>query len=196
MAILISIGFIIASLIAMGVILERRRCRRITEIIEARGGRVLAIKRTLPSSQRRIIRYIGPQGELRQALVDSKGMSDLTDDQPYQDVLRQPFERKKPKTLLDDLQLAAECSKLPGHAAYEAAIKKLAIDSAPSIQISEFPLNQKFAPMLQYLEAAALHVASGDPHLLELSANGSNINIRWSVTGSPPHRMLTIEMAT
>jgi hypothetical protein len=94
------------------------------------------------------------------------------------------------------LVLTGELSKLPGFEAYKAIVRELAMGLAESVSIHESPSDatspRRFAPVLQCLEAASISSAAGSGRTLKLVADKINIDVRWSLEGEPPNRLLTL----
>lgn len=189
---LICVG-IVAMTGAAGVLKLRRRRRRIEQTIAARGGRVVFVKwGSRGGSLREVVRYLGPQGELREALVAANAAT-LTQDRPFQDVLREKYERYE-SDMLAKLMLASECARLPGAEVFKAIVRELAADPNESMSVQESPADAakqpNFAPLLQRVEAAS--ITSKSDNILELVADGKTLDVRWSLQGEAPHRTLTL----
>jgi hypothetical protein len=186
------IGGIFAVLLAIGALLNRRTRQRVRDTIAQMGGTVVAVQPGLPWR----VRYVGPEGDLRQATVQPRGKFKLIEDRPYQDVLRERYESSR-DTMLRELILAAEYSKLPGHGDYIAAVRELVDGGRSTVTIEESAdhgVRARLAPILQCLEAVGINCKSADGQPLELNAFGKSIKLRWSVTGIAPSRRLMLKL--
>ena len=186
---------------ALGMLLERRRRRRIDELVAAVRGKLIDVRPPPDySTRRRIVRYIGPQGELRQATAVFGRAPHFEDDKPFQEVLRQTYKPPADPSCpvdINRIMRSIENAKLPGHAAFCAVVRELAAGSNDSIVINESascqPVDRRFAPILQCIEAC--HIDDGSPaeHQLDFIADGKNIQFRWRVEGEAPKRSLIVE---
>jgi hypothetical protein len=181
----------IVCLVASATLLERRRKRRIAEVIEGRGGKVLKIRWEGGPTDQRTVRYVGAQGEWRQAQALLGKPPVLQEDISYQEVLRRKYEKRPPLTMFDILARAGIVLSLPGYADYYAIFRSLTKDNAELERIEESSPNKRFAPVLQCLEVAAL--GASDPHVLEMTVDGVNVTVRWSVMGYAPRRVLILK---
>jgi hypothetical protein len=184
---------LLAALITAGVLLHRRRLRRINEMVAAVGGKVVRIGFTGPPL-RDLVDYVGPQGELRRAFL-SRRAAGLSDDQPFQCVLREDYENSR-SDLLRTITLAAKQSLLPGRDEYLALALELAAGSIESATVEETPSVPKprwrFALVLQCFEAADIVAERSSEHILDLVVNGTPVDLHWSVQGVAPHRLLVV----
>jgi|SRR5690349_4662449 len=183
-------------LIATAVLLRRRRRRRLTAMVEARGGKVVKIGFSpTPHALRDFVDYVGPQGELRRAFRWQRA-SDLSDDQPFQHVLREKYENSRSDSLLRAVELAAAQSRLPGFDEYQALARELAAGSIESVTVEESPSDSapkwRFAPVVQCLEAANIASDRRSEQVLDLVVGGKNVELHWSVQGIAPHRVLVV----
>jgi hypothetical protein len=192
---IVTICTVIATLIAVGRVIERRRRRQINRIVAGIGGRVVAI-RGYSTPTTRIVDYIRPQGELRRASLRS-GETRLSDDRQFQLVLRDQYQDSRSEALAS-LRLAAQYSKLPGFQEYQSLVRRLAAGSLPSATIHELPGDGqeewKFAPILQCIEAVSIGSIALPTQTLELRVDGNKFKMRWSVEGTVPRRSLVVKV--
>jgi hypothetical protein len=185
---------VIAALVAIGQLLQRRRCRQIDDIIAALGGQVVSIRYTAMPCIRNIVEYIGPQGELRQAWL-ARGETQLRDDRPFQVALRDQY-RNSTVDLLAALRLAAQYHRLPGFEEYKSLLRDLAAGTLESATIQEAPGDGqprwRFAPMLQCIEAMSIGSKTLSDQTLRLKVDGGNVDVHWSIQGTIPNRSLLV----
>lgn len=186
---------VVATFFGVGTLVHRRRHRRIREMIAAMGGEVVAMVFTpFPSAGTRVD-YIGPQGELRRAVV-LNGRTEFCEDRPFELVLSEKYKRD-PSEMLSAVMLAASYSKLPGYEDYKALILELAAGPAESVTIdeaaSDASAERRFAPMVQCFEAVSIGSKSAAKHLLNLVVDGKNLDVEWSVQGLAPNRSFVVK---
>lgn len=191
---IIFICAVVATLAVVGQLLERRRRRRIVEMIAASGGKFVKTKFTSIPSFRHVVDYIGPDGELRRASL-LRGANSLSEDQPFQLVLKEQYQKSKFDQLAA-LKLTAQYSQLPGFDEYKALLRELAAGSKESVTIEETPSSAQakwgFAPVLQCIETMSITSDANSEHLLDLVVDGKNLNVLWSIKGESPHRLLKV----
>jgi hypothetical protein len=184
-------------LVIVGQLIQRRRHRRMAAEIVSYGGKVVAFKSVVKDQTfRNVIDYIGPDGELRRAEL-LYGAKRLSNNRPYQQVLKEQFETSRGNQMLRGLRLAAACFDLPGNAEYISMIRELATGSVGSVIVEESPANhdagRRFAPILQCLEAAGIADEPNAGQDLALVVDGKiNVVVRWSATGETPRRRLIV----
>lgn len=150
---------VVATLFGVGTLVHRRRHRRIREMIAAMGGEVVAIGYSPFPSAGTLVDYIGPQGELRRAVM-LNGQTELREDRPFELVMREKYERDSSE-MLSALMLAASYSKLPGYQDYKALILEVTAEPKESVTINEAASDasaeRRFAPMVQCFETRQSH---------------------------------------
>jgi hypothetical protein len=184
----------VIALITVGILVRRRRYRRIAELVVARGGTVVRTHTVVAPSIKDVVEYVSANGELRQAAFE-RGQSELTDDEPYQHVLKRNHANAD-NNVLASLKLVVECDRLPGIKQYKSIVQDLARGERESICIEETNSSAaaeiRFAPVLQCIEALNVGDDSGDPQLLDLMIDGQRTRIRWQIAGTSPRRVLTL----
>ena len=186
---------LIVALVGTVELATRRRHRRIAAGFAARGIKVVAVRFTTIPSMRDVVEYISPEGELRQASI-LRGAADLFKDVPFQVVLKERYEQEKSE-LIRVVKLAAAYSRLPGFDDYKSLVRELAA-CAGTVTIEESASSKaggrRFAPMLQCLETMSIGSKNTD-RLLELTVDGTRIDVGWSVRDEPPKRQLVVTAA-
>jgi hypothetical protein len=183
-----------ALLLVGGLLVELRRRRLISKTIVEAGGRVVAFRMTAFPVDRTIVEYISSQGELRQASM-IRGQTQLQNDRTFECALRDQYQNTK-SDLMAAVQLASQFSRLPGLDAWNLLARELASGTLKSATIEESAgdgqARWRFAPTLQCLEAMSIGSKAPSSKVLELTVDGRQLDVQWSVEGAAPHRSLTV----
>ncbi len=187
----------LAAFVTFVIAVERRRHQRLTAILEARGLKVVkyAYHR---DAKRRVVDYISPEGDLRQATVHLK-TGELRNERPFVEVLKEQFQDPKTSPDMRHMILALGQSKLPGQNEYHSIAKSLLSNAAAgpaAARIEESSTNateqRRFVQLLQCFEAGRISSTNEASDVIELYVGHKRLDLQWTVEGVAPNRVLVV----